>query len=99
MAQLLAPEERETIVRFSKRPEDGLTLETFNEKAAKKLLRAGAELVYTHQRGQMQYWRMTMPVKWFKWPRPSSRKNISEEQRAAARERLKAARESKGNAD
>lgn len=64
--------ERETIVRFSEDPEDSMTFETFNKRHALRLIRDGAEVKHTATRGGMTYWTLSMPRKWFRWPRKPS---------------------------
>lgn len=66
--------ERETISRFSEDPEDSLTLETFNKKHALRLIRDGAQVIRTANRGGAVYWTLKMPKEWFKWPRKPSEK-------------------------
>jgi len=61
--------EREHIVRWSDDPEDLLTVYTFRERAARKLLRAGAILKREGKRsGKVVSWTLEMPREWFRWP-------------------------------
>lgn len=77
--------ERETIARFSDEPGDVLVLETFNKKHALRLIRDGATVRRTQERGGAVYWTLEMPKKWFKWPKAP--RVVSDEQREALRKR------------
>lgn len=82
----LTRSERETIARFSEDPDDPMTFETFNKRHALRLIKAGAVVVRTASRGDAVYWTLSMPRRWFKWPRPP--RTLSAEALAAARDRI-----------
>ena len=65
-----------------------MTFETFNKKHALRLIREGATVKRTQTRGECTYWTLSMPAKWFKWPRAP--RAISPEQREALRNRIPA---------
>jgi len=77
--------EQETILRWD-RESDDLTLETFSGAAVKRLLRHGAAVKREWSRGGQKAWTLTMPKRWFRWPRKPS-----EARSRAARERRNAA--------
>lgn len=64
-----------------------MTLETFNQRQALRLIKAGATVKVTREHGGFTYWTLEMPNRWFKWPRAP--KKMSEAMTAA----LTAARE------
>ena len=62
-----------------------MIFETFNKRHALRLIKDGAEVKRTAERGGQVYWTLSMPRRWFKWPRKP--RVLSEAQQAIAKER------------
>lgn len=90
----LTRREKETIARFSEDPEDLMTFETFNQRHALRLIKAGATVKRTNVRGKATYWTLEMPREWFRWPRP--KKTLSAEEKARRADSLAKARAGSG---
>lgn len=89
--------ERETIARWSDDEDEPLTVYTHRGRAAEKLIRAGAKLTREGKiDGRTVAWTLEMPREWFRWPRkPPKKRNLTEGERAAAADRLGAARKAR----
>lgn len=78
--------ERETVVRWSQDKSQPGAVSTHDERQAIRLIRAGATVRRTGERGGVDYWILDVPAEWCRFPKP--KKAVSEAQREAARVRL-----------
>jgi len=70
--------ERETIIRWSGDPGDCLYVATHDEKLAQGLIAAGATIRHQSERGGVRYWKLEAPREWIRWPKPPTRRKVSE---------------------